>query len=106
MNEASTVHEEMSAGEVLAAAAALFNGERDPIANLANLAALLFHGLPRVNWAGSYLVRGPDLVLGPFQGKPACVRIPIGKGVCGAAVAAGATLVVQDVYACPGHIAC
>jgi|tagenome__1003787_1003787.scaffolds.fasta_scaffold20689810_2 GAF domain-containing protein len=86
--------------------AALFAGERDPIANAANMAALLYHALPDLNWAGFYILRGSDLVLGPFQGKPACVRIPPGRGVCGAAVARGETLVVPDVHAFPGHIAC
>jgi len=66
---------------------ALFAGERDPIANAANMAALLFHSLPDLNWAGFYILRGSELVLGPFQGKPACVRIPVGRGVCGEAVA-------------------
>ena len=84
----------------------LFEGERDPIANAANMAALLFHGLPDLNWVGVYILRGDELVLGPFQGKPACVRIPVGRGVCGAAVARGETLVVPDVHAFPGHIAC
>jgi L-methionine (R)-S-oxide reductase len=85
---------------------ALFAGERDPVANAANMASLLFHALPDLNWAGFYILRGSDLVLGPFQGKPACVRIPAGRGVCGAAVARGETLVVPDVHAFPGHIAC
>jgi L-methionine (R)-S-oxide reductase len=85
---------------------ALFAGERDPIANAANMAALLFHSLPDLNWAGFYILRGSELVLGPFQGKPACVRIPVGRGVCGEAVARGETLVVPDVHAFPGHIAC
>jgi L-methionine (R)-S-oxide reductase len=85
---------------------ALLAGERDPIANAANTAALLFHSLPDLNWAGFYLVRDGELVLGPFQGKPACVRIPVGKGVCGTAVARRAAIVVPDVHAFPGHIAC
>jgi GAF domain-containing protein len=87
---------------------ALFAGESDLIANAANFAALLYFGLPQLNWAGFYLVepeRG-DLLLGPFQGKPACVRIPIGRGVCGTAAARRATVVVPDVHAFPGHIAC
>ncbi len=86
--------------------AALLSGERDPIANLANTAALLFEALPRVNWAGFYLLRGPQLVLGPFQGKPACVRIALGRGVCGTAAEQRRTQVVPDVHAFPGHIAC
>jgi len=84
----------------------LLEGERNAIANAANMSALLFHSLPDLNWAGFYLLRGSELVLGPFQGKPACVRIPIGKGVCGTAVAQRASIVVPDVHAFPGHIAC
>ncbi|MGX5733536.1 GAF domain-containing protein [Bosea thiooxidans] len=85
---------------------ALLAGERDAIANAANTAALLFQMMPDLNWAGFYLMREGELVLGPFQGKPACVRIPVGKGVCGAAVARGASVLVEDVHAFPGHIAC
>ena len=85
---------------------ALFAGERDPVANAANMTALLFHTLPDINWAGFYVLRGDELVLGPFQGKPACVRIPVGRGVCGAAVARGASILVPDVHAFPDHIAC
>ena len=85
---------------------ALLAGERDPTANAANLASLVFHSLPELNWAGFYWLRGPELVLGPFQGKPACVRIAVGKGVCGTAVAERRTIVVPDVNAFPGHIAC
>jgi GAF domain-containing protein len=87
---------------------ALLEGENDLVANAANLAALLFWSLPQLNWAGFYLVepgRG-ELLLGPFQGKPACVRIPIGRGVCGTAAARRETVVVPDVHAFPGHIAC
>jgi len=84
----------------------LLAGETDFIANLANAAAAIYHGIPSLNWAGFYLARGPDLVLGPFQGKPACVRIPIGKGVCGTAALHGTTVLVPDVHAFPGHIAC
>ncbi len=87
-------------------AAALIAGEPDLVANTANLAALAYHGLPDLNWAGFYFRRGSDLVLGPFQGRPACVRIPWGQGVCGAAAAQGASLVVPDVHAFPSHIAC
>jgi L-methionine (R)-S-oxide reductase len=72
--------------------AALIAGEPDPIANAANTAALIYHGLPDLNWAGFYFRNGAELVLGPFQGKPACVRIPIGKGVCGTAAARGTTV--------------
>ncbi|KJV09361.1 hypothetical protein VZ95_11945 [Elstera litoralis] len=88
-------------------AAGLLDGERDPIANAANLAALLYWTLPDLNWAGFYFLRDErELVLGPFQGKPACVRIPVGRGVCGTAIAEGKTQVVPDVHAFPGHIAC
>jgi L-methionine (R)-S-oxide reductase len=85
---------------------ALLEGERDAGANAANLAALLFHSLQDLNWAGFYWLKDGGLVLGPFQGKPACVRIALGKGVCGSAAAACRTLVVPDVHAFPGHIAC
>jgi GAF domain-containing protein len=87
---------------------ALLAGEHDLVANAANLAALLFWSLPQLNWAGFYLVepRRGDLLLGPFQGKPACVRIPVGRGVCGTAAARRETVVVPDVHAFPGHIAC
>lgn len=77
-----------------------------PIANLANAAALLWDTLPEINWAGFYLLEGEKLILGPFQGKVACVEIAIGKGVCGTAVAESATQLVPDVHAFPGHIAC
>jgi L-methionine (R)-S-oxide reductase len=85
---------------------ALLEGESDPIANAANTAALLFDALPAVSWAGFYFLRGGTLVVGPFQGKPACVRIALGHGVCGTAAARRATLIVPDVDAFPGHIAC
>ena len=87
-------------------ACALLEGERDPIANAANVASLIFHSLPDLNWAGFYWMKGGELVLGPFQGKPACVRIAVGKGVCGTAVKERRTLVVPDVDKFPGHIAC
>ena len=89
-----------------AQARALLEGERDLTANAANLAALIFHTLPDLNWAGFYWLKGGELVLGPFQGKPACVRIALGKGVCGTAAQAGRSVVVPDVHAVPGHIAC
>lgn len=89
-----------------AALASLLEGETDALANLANAASLLFASLQRINWAGFYLLRGDTLVLGPFQGKPACVRIPLGKGVCGTSAASRETLVVPDVHAFPDHIAC
>src|SRR5579859_6120414 len=84
----------------------LLAGETDFIANAANMAALIFNGLPDLNWAGFYLMKGGELVLGPFQGKPACVRIAIGKGVCGTAVARRESVLVEDVELFPGHIAC
>jgi L-methionine (R)-S-oxide reductase len=84
----------------------LLSGETDATANLANAAAAIYHALPDVNWAGFYLLQGSELVLGPFQGKPACVRIPLGKGVCGTAAEQRRTVLVTDVHAFPGHIAC
>lgn len=94
--------------ELDAALGALLAGERDKIANLANAAALLFHSLPRLNWAGFYLLEAGsrELVLGPFQGKPACVRIALGRGVCGTAAARRETVLVTNVHEFPGHIAC
>jgi L-methionine (R)-S-oxide reductase len=86
--------------------AALLAGERDLVANAANTAALLFNALPGVNWAGFYFLRDGELVVGPFQGQPACVRIAMGRGVCGSAAAARRTVVVPDVHEFPGHIAC
>ena len=86
--------------------AALFAGERDGLANSANLAALLYQVLPDLNWAGFYFLRGNELVLGPFQGKVACVRIALDRGVCGTAARERRTIVVPDVHAFPGHIAC
>ena len=88
------------------AARALVAGEPDGVANMANLAALVWQYLPGLNWAGFYRAIGDELVLGPFIGKPACIRIPFGKGVCGTAAASGTTQLVRDVHAFPGHIAC
>ncbi len=85
---------------------ALLAGEQDLVANAANAAALLFHALPGVNWVGFYFLKDGQLVVGPFQGKPACVRIALGRGVCGTAAAERRTLLVPDVHAFPGHIAC
>jgi len=85
---------------------ALVEGETDALANVANAVSLLAHSLDRINWCGFYVLRGEDLVLGPFQGKPACVRIPVGKGVCGEAAARRQTIVVPDVNRFPGHITC
>lgn len=84
----------------------LLEGERDWLANLSNLTSAIYEWLPALNWAGTYLLRDGELVLGPFQGRPACVRIAVGSGVCGTAVSDGVTQVVPDVHAFPGHIAC
>jgi L-methionine (R)-S-oxide reductase len=92
--------------ELLAAADALTNGEPDGVANMANVAALLWDMLPQVNWTGFYRLIGRELVLGPFAGRPACIRIALGRGVCGTAAATGETQLVPDVHAFPGHIAC
>lgn len=92
--------------ELLEQARALLEGERDATANAANLGSLIFHTLPDLNWTGVYWMKGGELVLGPFQGKPACVRIALGRGVCGTAASERRTIVVPDVDAFPGHIAC
>ncbi|HAP27160.1 MAG TPA: diguanylate cyclase [Achromobacter sp.] len=92
--------------ELAVQARALLEGEPDRIANAANLSALAFQALPELNWAGFYFFDGTELVLGPFQGKPACVRIPLNRGVCGAAASQRQTQLVPDVHAFPGHIAC
>lgn len=84
----------------------LLHGERDLVANAANVAALIWQLVPDLNWAGFYFLKDDELVLGPFQGKPACVRIAMGKGVCGTAAARRETVLVEDVHAFPGHIAC
>lgn len=84
----------------------LLAGERDQVANAANLSALVYHGLADLNWVGFYFFDGTELVVGPFQGQPACVRIPLGRGVCGAAASTRQTQRVDDVHAFPGHIAC
>lgn len=84
----------------------LLQGETDPVANMANFAAALYHNLPQINWVGFYILRGDELVLGPFQGKPACVRLKRGRGVCWAAVEKRQTVIVPDVHAFAGHIAC
>jgi len=111
MHETATLdlHDKPAAYRELAAQlTALLAGERDAVACAANTASLLYWSLPDVNWAGFYFVESSsgDLVVGPFQGKPACVRIPLGKGVCGTAAANRRTLVVADVHEFPGHIAC
>ena len=92
--------------ELVESAGALTHGEPDGVANMANLAALIWQYVPRLNWAGFYRAIGDELVLGPFIGKPACIRIPFGTGVCGAAAASRATQQVPDVHLFPGHIAC
>ena len=93
-------------GAMIDAARSLMEGQRDRIANAANLSALLFHTLDNVNWAGFYFLQGNELIVGPFQGLPACVRIPLGKGVCGTAAATRETQRVADVHSFEGHIAC
>jgi L-methionine (R)-S-oxide reductase len=92
--------------QLLEQARALLEGERDRTANAANVASLIYHTLPDLNWAGFYWLKQGELVLGPFQGKPACVRIALGKGVCGTAARERRSIVVPDVNAFPGHIAC
>ena len=92
--------------QLIEAADALTAGEPDPVANMANIAALLWESLPELNWAGFYRNVGGELVLGPFQGRAACIRIPFGKGVCGAAAASLEPQCIADVHAFPGHIAC
>ena len=92
--------------ELAEAAQAIVHGEPDTVANMANLSALLWQFLPQLNWAGFYRKVDGELVLGPFQGKAACIRIPLGQGVCGTAAASGETQLVPDVHAFPGHIAC
>ncbi|MGI9375361.1 MAG: GAF domain-containing protein [Tsuneonella suprasediminis] len=92
--------------QLTSAADALTAGEDDGVANMANVAALLWEFLPQLNWAGFYRMIDGELVLGPFVGRPACIRIPVGKGVCGAAAQSAQTQLVEDVHAFPGHIAC
>jgi GAF domain-containing protein len=106
MHEAESVRDGMSVEELLSAARALVGDERNLVANCANVASLLWHGVPRLNWAGFYLLEGGVLVLGPFQGRPACTRIALGRGVCGTAAAERRTILVPDVRLFPGHIAC
>src|ERR1700687_4008890 len=92
--------------ELVAQCRALIGDETDSIANMANCAALIFNSVPRLNWAGFYLLKGGELVLGPFQGRPACVRIAIGRGVCGTAAERREPFLVDNVHEFPGHIAC
>ena len=108
VNDLSHADKAIAYGELEKSLRALLDGEPDVTACAANTAALLYWSLPQLNWAGFYFVEhsSGDLLLGPFQGKPACVRIAIGKGVCGTAAARRETVVVEDVHAFPGHIAC
>jgi L-methionine (R)-S-oxide reductase len=92
--------------ELAVQASAMLEGEKDPVANAANLASLIWHLLPDLNWAGFYFLRGDELVVGPFQGKPACVRIAMGKGVCGVAALRRESVIVPNVHEFPGHIFC
>jgi GAF domain-containing protein len=92
--------------EIIDLVSAVTDGEQDLIANLANTASVLYHMLPDVNWAGFYLLKDNELVLGPFHGKPACIRIAIGRGVCGTSARDMRTVVVDNVHEYPGHIAC
>jgi GAF domain-containing protein len=109
MDPGATGHSFVEPGsyaDLAGALQALIADEPDALANLANATALIYHSLGNINWAGFYLLRGGGLVLGPFQGRPACVRIPLGKGVCGTAAQRRETVVVKDVEQVPGHIAC
>ena len=109
MFAATAIHADSKPGlyaELAEQARGLLHGERDRIANAANFAALVYHALPDINWAGFYFYDGAELVVGPFQGQPACVRIALGKGVCGTAAVTRQTQVVRDVNAFAGHIAC
>lgn len=101
-----TGHKPDQYAQLLAQARALLAGERDSIANAATVSALVYHALPSLNWVGFYFYDGNELVVGPFQGLPACVRIPLHKGVCGAAARTRQTQLVPDVHTFPGHIAC
>tara|TARA_R110000868_G_scaffold149511_8_gene371975 strand:- start:1898 stop:2362 length:465 start_codon:yes stop_codon:yes gene_type:complete len=101
-----TQNKQQHYAELAQQVASLVEGEPDHIANMANISALLYWALKDVNWAGFYLLKGKELVLGPFHGQPACIRIPIGKGVCGAAVSENKAQLVHDVHEFPGHIAC
>ena len=92
--------------QLISQAKSLVSGEHDLIANMANLSALLFNGLENVNWAGFYLYKEGELVLGPFQGQPACIRIPMGRGVCGTSASTQTVQRIDDVHAFDGHIAC
>jgi L-methionine (R)-S-oxide reductase len=99
-------HHTITYRELLQQAEGLMSGQRHRIANAANLSALIFNALPDINWVGFYFLEGDELIVGPFQGQPACVQIPLGKGVCGTAAATRSTQRVEDVHAFEGHIAC
>ena len=99
-------HQTINYPELVQQAESLMSGQRHRIANAANLSALIFNALPDINWAGFYFLEGDELIVGPFQGQPACVQIPLGKGVCGTAAATRSTQRVEDVHAFEGHIAC
>jgi len=105
-NDAASTSKSELYDQLASQLSSLLAGERDLIANAANFSSLIFHTLPDLNWAGFYFVEDDELVLGPFQGQPACVRIRIGQGVCGAAAANRATTIVPNVHEFPGHIAC
>jgi len=106
MSQYSADHRDLDSEGLADQVAALMSGQRDFIANAANLAALLYHAIEDVNWVGFYLLKDGELVVGPFQGRPACVTIPMGKGVCGTAAATRKVQRVADVHAFDGHIAC
>lgn len=106
MFETQTSSAGISADELIAQASALVSGQNDLVANAANLSSLLFYALKDVNWVGFYFLKGSDLIVGPFQGKPACVSIPVGKGVCGTAAETQKVQRVEDVHLFDGHIAC
>lgn len=106
MPEMETVNKKTNFEQLLSQASALVSGQKDPVANAANISSLLFYGLDEVNWVGFYFVKGGNLIVGPFQGRPACVSIPIGKGVCGTAAATRRIQRIADVHAFEGHIAC
>ena len=106
MHEAQQVFEGMTYADMERAASVLIDGEISMLANMGNVAALIYNGMPDLNWFGFYLFNGTELTLGPFQGRPACARIALGKGVCGTAASERMTVVVPDVLLFPGHIAC
>jgi GAF domain-containing protein len=104
--DTAAIDKDVLHADLLSAADAITTGEPDAVANMANVAALIWQFLPDLNWAGFYRMVAGELVLGPFQGKVACIRIPLGRGVCGTAAATRETQLVEDVHAFPGHIAC